>query len=159
MQLTHCHLYAVFFLDLSTRECLWPPLPPLPIWLSFKSGRNYHILYYAHHDFLAYTDHLLFELSEHPSLSHVIAFVNTDHFPLPNAWNYNHSIQTVGLLRARTNIVFFLETFPTFLQHLAWYQTWKSTVSMVLLEFCSLWRNKIVEKEREMKEGREGERE
>lgn len=30
---------------------------------------------------------------------------------------------------------------------------------MVLLEFCSLWKNKIAENEREVKEGREGERE
>lgn len=56
-------------------------------------------------------------------------------------------------------LFFFLETSPTFLQHLAYYQTWRSTVIVVLLEFCSLWKNKIAEKEREMKEGREGERE
>lgn len=95
---------------LSTQECtLWPPLPPLPTWSSFKFGVKCHLLYYTHRASLAYTDCLSSEL-KHLSASHVAAFVNIDHF-LPGTSFIQPDWR---LLEDQNQYLFFLEPYCTF---------------------------------------------
>lgn len=139
---------------LSTQErTIWPPLPPLSTWPSFKFGVKCHLLYYAQHDSLAHTDYLSSELNLvniclYPMLQPLL--IQTIFFLASHLALYLLS-QIGGFWRARTYICFFLEhscTFPRALGRISNIISQCSIHSKViidLLEICSLWRNKRVE--------------